>query len=152
MVLNLKHLYDIVGEEIPFDYVIPSDLIGSPSGRRFPDGAKVKGRAYNRAGVVFLDTDTAFVLETECDRCLKTFTKEFSFASQRILVRSLNEEDSDDYIVTEDDVLDLDDAVISEILLQIPAKMLCSDDCRGLCPHCGADLNLGSCGCGGEEQ
>src|SRR5574341_1267933 len=44
-------------------------------------------------------------------------------------------------------VLDLSEAVREELILAVPEYVLCRDDCRGLCPGCGQDLNIGSCGC-----
>ncbi len=46
-----------------------------------------------------------------------------------------------------DDQISLDALVFEQILLQIPMKTLCRDDCRGLCPRCGTNLNAGSCNC-----
>lgn len=43
--------------------------------------------------------------------------------------------------------LDVDSLVTDEILLQFPAKVLCGEDCRGICPKCGKNLNQGECGC-----
>jgi uncharacterized protein len=45
-------------------------------------------------------------------------------------------------------VLVVDDVVREQVLLDLPLRVLCSDDCMGLCPRCGADRNAGSCGCG----
>ncbi len=53
----------------------------------------------------------------------------------------------DDYIETPDFTLELDEVVISDIILHYPQKYLCKDDCRGLCPKCGKNLNEGDCGC-----
>jgi uncharacterized protein len=39
------------------------------------------------------------------------------------------------------------DVVAEQVHLALPMKSLCREDCRGLCPECGANLNLGSCGC-----
>ncbi len=44
-------------------------------------------------------------------------------------------------------VLDLSEAVREEMILAVPEYVLCREDCRGLCPGCGQDLNAGSCGC-----
>ncbi len=55
--------------------------------------------------------------------------------------------DFDDYIVVESGVLDLDELVEEEVQLFLPSKMLCSDDCKGLCAKCGKNLNLGKCDC-----
>lgn len=44
-------------------------------------------------------------------------------------------------------VLDLMELAAEQVELLLPVKPLCREDCKGLCPHCGADLNLGACGC-----
>ena len=51
------------------------------------------------------------------------------------------------FTVDEQHVLDLTEAIRQYALLAIPMKPLCREDCAGLCPHCGRNLNLGPCGC-----
>lgn len=46
-----------------------------------------------------------------------------------------------------EDTLDIDNDVREEILLNFPTKVLCKPDCKGLCPHCGVNLNLETCEC-----
>ena len=58
-----------------------------------------------------------------------------------------NENDDDDYIVVKNRVLDLQELVNEEVSLNLPTKILCSDDCKGLCPQCGANLNVSKCDC-----
>ena len=60
-------------------------------------------------------------------------------------------DDDGDYIETPDYRLELDDLVLSDILLELPLKYLCSDDCKGLCERCGKNLNEGECDCKGKE-
>lgn len=146
MVLNLKQLYDIVGEKIGFDYVIGGDKLAEIHGYSFSDGISVSGQAYNRAGVLTLSYTVTFTLKAECDRCLRPFERPFFYEFEHILVRTVNT-DNDEYIVTEGDSMDLDEQVITDILIQIPTKLLCKEDCKGLCFVCGADLNQGECGC-----
>ena len=43
--------------------------------------------------------------------------------------------------------IDLDDILTTAVVLNMDSKLLCSEDCKGLCPKCGADLNLGPCDC-----
>jgi uncharacterized protein len=50
------------------------------------------------------------------------------------------------------DELDLTDAVREQVLLRVPQYVLCREECRGLCPRCGADMNEAPCGCGPEEE
>jgi len=52
-----------------------------------------------------------------------------------------------DYEFFDGVVIDLDSLVIEQIFLALPVKILCSDRCRGLCPHCGTNLNEESCDC-----
>ncbi len=47
--------------------------------------------------------------------------------------------------------VDLDDLVREQILLALPTRQLCRDDCKGLCPTCGANLNQTTCDCSAEE-
>ena len=48
--------------------------------------------------------------------------------------------------------LDIHEAVQEQILLSLPLQPLCREDCKGLCPRCGTDLNLGSCQCAGKTE
>jgi uncharacterized protein len=57
-------------------------------------------------------------------------------------------EDPSSYPLARDaHVIDLRPAVREELLLAVPRWVVCRDDCRGLCPRCGKDLNAGACGC-----
>lgn len=85
-------------------------------------------------------------ISAECDRCLSSFERSYSFDFEHVLVKSLNS-DNDEYIVTDGDDLDVDELAVNDVLLQMPTKLLCKEDCKGLCPKCGADLNISECGC-----
>ena len=52
-----------------------------------------------------------------------------------------------DYVLIEDGVLDVEAPLTEQLLLALPTKVLCKEDCRGLCPKCGHDRNDGDCGC-----
>jgi uncharacterized protein len=53
--------------------------------------------------------------------------------------------------VLQGDELDLNELAREQILLSLPEQMFCREDCRGLCPACGKDLNDGECDCGSDE-
>lgn len=148
MVLNLKRLYNNVGEKQDVDFSVDPDRLKEVKQYSFISPVSVKGSVYDRAGVVILDCVVDYTLDTVCDRCLKPLEKKFSFRVEHILVRETNT-DSDEYIVTSGDELDLDELVIQDILLQIPSKLLCREDCKGICPICGTDLNINECNCKG---
>ncbi len=99
-------------------------------------------------------------IEEECARCLRRFTSalafEFSaFADRASAIRVTDEAALDEYLLQHDGrSLDLDTEVREQAILARPMLGLCRPDCAGLCPRCGADLNLGPCGCpaGGEQR
>lgn len=149
MIIDLKQLYNVVGEKLALDYTVDRKKLDSVKGYSFSDPITIKGAVVNRAGIVMLDFKADFTLHVCCDRCLIEFERSFSFEFSHILVRSLNSsgDEYDNYIVTEFDKLDMDELALTDCLLQLPSKMLCKEDCKGLCPVCGTDLNENKCNC-----
>jgi len=78
------------------------------------------------------------------------FQTEKNVADEKGLLR-LENQDNDDYVQVRDGKLDLDAPICDEILLSFPMRILCRDDCRGLCAGCGADLNKEACRCTKKE-
>lgn len=84
-----------------------------------------------------------------CDRCLEDVKCSFDISINKSFKLS------DGVIVTEDEELpfinegelDVDRLLFDEILVNWPAKVLCSNDCKGICPKCGVNLNTSSCDC-----
>lgn len=89
------------------------------------------------------------VVGIPCDRCLKEVAYDFSVSFQKHI--NLNEQilsdDFDDTQYVKDSTLNLGKIIRDEILLQWPVKVLCKEDCKGMCKICGHDLNVGDCGC-----
>ena len=86
----------------------------------------------------------------ECDRCLKPFEVAFQ-GSLRAIGRKASADHElagqDGVIFHDGVVLDLTVEIREAVLVDIPIQQLCKDDCRGLCPTCGIDLNTGQCDC-----
>ena len=95
------------------------------------------------------------VLAIPCDRCLREVAYELLLQTEREIDFSLSEKeraaelDETDFITGYD--LDVDAFVCEEILLGFPMKVLCQEDCKGICKVCGANLNEGECGCDRTE-
>jgi DUF177 domain-containing protein len=95
-------------------------------------------------------------VQVECDRCLKTievpvdssfkleYVTQDDYQAQQAV--ELTEDDLD-LTVFDGEVIDVDELVNEEILLAVPDHVLCQDDCKGICPRCGADRNSVDCGC-----
>jgi uncharacterized protein len=91
----------------------------------------------------------------ECVRCLKGYERNIEttlevFAERHGAGRRRDEDELErgDYMKFHDGRrLDLTDEARESLLLEIPIAPVCREDCRGLCPRCGADLNDGPCAC-----
>ncbi len=82
-----------------------------------------------------------------CDRCGKNSLQEKAVSYSCILAEELQNEDSDEIVLLEDGQVDAGELAREAFILDMDTKTLCSEDCKGLCPRCGADLNLGPCSC-----
>ena len=89
-------------------------------------------------------------LMAACDRCLTEVPVAMDLVFERQIVSpdaEADEEELDDLDFMEGYYLNADTLVRDEILGGWPAKILCKEDCKGICPKCGQDLNKGDCGC-----
>lgn len=146
MVINLKQLFNIIGERKIIDYKITLDELSEIHGCSFASPVHVKGEIFNRAGIVNLVFSVDYTLHITCDRCLKELDRDYHYDFEHIIVTSSNR-DNDEYIVVEKESIDLNDIAVSDLLLETPAKILCKEDCKGLCMVCGCDLNESECNC-----
>lgn len=149
MTFQLKQLFHREGDTLPVDYEIPPQALSQIRGYRFDQPVHVTGTFRNRAGIVTLDLTVDCVLTAECDRCLELFVRPYSYSFTHTVVLSVNR-DNDEYIVAQDAQLDVDEVAVTDLLLQLPTKLLCREDCKGLCMHCGCNLNTSSCDCQGD--
>ncbi len=147
MVLNIRDVFNTTGLVKELDFKIPLSVLDEVNGYKFTVPVKVKGQVFNRADIVNARFSTEFTLGLVCDRCLKEFERTYSFDFEHTIVKSLNNSDNDDYIVSDGDFVDFGEVALSDILLSLPVKILCKDDCKGLCMVCGCDLNESECDC-----
>ena len=135
---------------IDIDFVLTPEIIEDV---RFTDNARVYGKITNSAGYMRLTLKAELDYVGECARCLDEVRGTFSLDFERTVVtegmvsEEKLEESADEYIVINDGKLELDDAVREELLLDFPKKLLCDEDCEGLCPKCGKPKKAGDCGC-----
>ncbi|MDE6780228.1 MAG: DUF177 domain-containing protein [Ruminococcus sp.] len=146
MKINLRQIFNIVGESKDLAYSIPEDELSAIHGYCFSSPVDVSGRIFNRAGIVYLEYSVRFSLSLVCDRCIKEFDREYAFDFSHIVVQNMNG-DNDDYIVADGGSIELNEIAFTDLLLQLPSKNLCKDDCKGLCMICGCNLNESDCNC-----
>lgn len=148
MQLDFTNLFNSSDEVIEIDTVIDFTDLEYSTYKPLKNGVKVQGKAFCKADVAYLQLDVSFDFFGVCDRCAEDIQKHYGFSIDKIVVHKLeNDQEYDNYIVLENNILDLDSLVGEEIQLFLPQKMLCSDDCEGICVKCGKNLNLGKCDC-----
>lgn len=148
MVLELKKLFIGETKSVPFSAELDWSAEKVGGCRPFAEPVRLSGVASNTAGIVRLQYQADTVLKMPCDRCAVDTVQPFSRSFTHILVDSLNGEDTGDLIVLENGYrLNLDELVLADMLLEFPSKFLCRPDCKGICPACGANLNVEACRC-----
>ncbi len=117
-------------------------------GMRFTQLPDVKGVLENRAGVLFFRYTAACTADLVCDRCLASVAMCMNESFEHVVVtETATEQNDSDYLLTEDAMLDIAEVVMTDLRLALPSKILCSEDCLGICPRCGTNRNETSCDC-----
>ncbi len=150
MIIELKKLFENEGTALPLAAQVDLSDIEQRGEKLFVAPVSVSGEFRNKLGVVSLVATARFTYRAPCDRCAEPVEKQFSVPIEHCLVSELNNEDNDDFLVVENFKLDVDELIRTDVLLSLPNKYLCKEDCKGLCTKCGANLNLGACGCAKE--
>ena len=148
MRLDLRKIIHVPGASVPFDLQLDLTHLDFFGVRSITRPLQVQGKVTNRAGALQLEGTASTVLDLTCDRCCKPYTAEKVVPLDSLLATELENEDSEDEIILLDGgAVDLDEVASTAFILAMDTKNLCSEDCKGLCSRCGADLNDGPCGC-----
>jgi len=122
--------------------------------------AEVSGRASRQGTEVEIRGKLRTRIEAVCGRCLQPVEVPISTDFTERFVRAVGWAAEEQHELQEEDLnlavfdgagIELNDLVREEILLAVPANVLCREDCQGLCPNCGSDKNLSSCRCETQE-
>ena len=152
MILDVTSVLHTPGGRLPFQFSM--DLSDLEFGGRYPVSrpVAVEGEVRNSADVLTLTLTASTTLDAVCDRCGKAFAQEKEVPYSCMLAEELQNEDSDDIVLLEAGKVDAGELARTAFVLGMDTKTLCSEDCKGLCPRCGANLNDGPCGCQKEPD
>ena len=131
------------GEDPGGDFFSPED------GVRLQGPIAFEGRVLNEGQGFLLEGRVKATLVVNCDRCLEKFLLklEAPFKEEYRKSPAAPAAEEDEVKVLEGDVIDLKPVLRETLLLALPMKRLCREDCKGLCPRCGHNLNRGPCRC-----
>lgn len=111
---------------------------------------EVSGMLDMAGDIIYLDGTVLGTIRLTCSRCLKAFSYNFQIELHERLTNNPESKD-DEVIFINNDKLDLTEIVENNIIMSLPIQRLCSEDCKGICPSCGKDLNFDSCNCQSNE-
>ncbi len=151
-----------------------AQLLRTPIGtvRQFPvneviaivddgSGSQVQGdvRLMRTEKGILVEGNLHIGVELTCSRCLGTFPSELDVNFAEEYLPSIDvasglplpaPDEPDTFMIDDHHTIDLDEAIRQYALLVIPMKPLCQENCAGICPQCGQNLNRGSCDCATE--
>lgn len=125
------------------------------------ESPEISGRVVRKGSQVFVNGRLSAQAQVDCDRCLKTidvpvrteFNLQYVTAADYQTMHDAALEESELALsVFDGEAIDLDEIVREQVLLAVPTRLLCREDCKGFCPKCGADKNLKDCGCQTEDS
>ena len=149
MHLGLSEIIERPGASVTFSTSV--DLSDLRYGNSYPvtEPVMAEGQVRNTAGVLVMTGSIHTTIHGTCDRCAADFHRVEEFPIDVVLVTELvHEENEDEWVFPlEGDSADLDDIVRTVFVLNLDSKLLCKEDCEGLCCRCGKNLNDGPCNC-----
>jgi len=154
-------LDSFIGAKAPIAHVYaPGELQFKDDRVRLKGPAEVSGTLVLKGKRLLLHGRLVARAEVDCDRCLALVEVpvEAQFSLQyvtRLEYESSQAVELDEADMTisvyDGEAIDLDEMVSEQLLLEIPERALCREDCKGLCPTCGADRNIRECTCESAE-
>ena len=148
----------IGSEGLAFDRSIRLHGLEGPSRESIPDvDAHLEGTVVPAPGGADLSARLGATVPLTCSRCLETFSWDVRMAFEwRVLRREPGAgsapgasavDDEASILVAPEGKVGLEDLATEQVYLNLPLKPICSPACKGLCPTCGTNKNLGVCGC-----
>ena len=137
------------GKAVDIDISGIPDDDGYPTGFGFAESAAVHAKGVFINDGLELEGHISAKLSVQCARCLT----DMEYQSEVDFCEFFAETPADDEVYPiEKNKVRLDRMILDAISLSLPIRFLCKEDCRGLCPKCGTDLNKGDCDCEKNEN
>lgn len=153
MIINISEILKVYGGEIKLNGDVElSDINFLGEDFVFETPVRLEGRIFNNGKALELDAKCSCNVKVHCARCMKEIRRDVVFRVNEFFMQDDGENsDAEDVILFEGYNIDITDIVANHFLMNAEGKYLCSEDCKGLCPKCGKDLNQGECGCENDD-
>lgn len=152
MILDVTKLINADGESILIDTDIELNSV-SFNGQdvSFKSPVTAVGKASSIQGKIYLDLECNADYVTSCSRCLEDTDCSLNFEVNEVYSKSKLDNENDDVIILNSNEIDLKEIIGQSFCCALPITCLCSDDCKGLCPICGCNLNKEECSCENDD-
>ena len=146
MKLQVEQAKEHIGKKFPYSYTIPTSELGDVTA--FPwsrHDITISGEFWFDGQNYIVQGSIQSKGNYDCSRCLNTtehYRKDFFeeiFSDCRDAADDVNSFDGEE--------IDLTETIRETLIINEPSQVLCQDDCKGLCVHCGANLNVSPCSC-----
>ena len=151
MILDLKRIFATEGSVLNVEHSLDMSDVDFMGNYPLKNRVKIGGTISNKASVVSLNLIIEYIFAAPCDRCGVDAAHNHTVNIDKLLATAIERQESDTIITVPDMKLDVDEFVYSEVILDLPSKHLCNDNCKGICFKCGKNLNEGECGCNTRE-
>jgi uncharacterized protein len=147
MLIDIKSLTSVKRE-----FNLNGSVCFERGGIDVPADVEFNGSVFKDKACYIVKGEVKAVLSLKCDLCLSPVKKELCFDFDEVFSAEPSQNQDDEiWELSRDEIenkaINPEPAVIADILLNMPMRALCTDDCKGLCPKCGHNLNNGDCGC-----
>ncbi|HOA91964.1 MAG: YceD family protein [Bacillota bacterium] len=147
------------GDDRSFEFFLPQDAWQIPDDQVEPRAPlEIEGNIVHAGDFFVLKVNVKTRLKMECTRCLSDFEQDFVLDIEEELKKADSydtlsdelEDEEESYSTFSGQEINLGEIIVDHMVLGLPFQRLCDENCKGLCPHCGQDLNKGRCDC--EEE
>ena len=146
------NIFDIPEEGLEQDFDLPVTI----NNKSKPESASVRLKLLRFKKKILVDGSVKAVVSLKCSRCLNDFPCPVDLNFREEYIPADETELESDQELSDDELdisfykgeeLDLAGIVNEQVLLEVPMKPLCNNDCRGICSRCGTEMNVQSCNC-----
>lgn len=152
MKLQVEQAKEHMGKKFPYSYTEPATVLGDVTAFPWSGHDITISGEFWYDGQNYIVTGTVGTVGTyECTRCLTPVEHRATVSYEEVFVPFSKEtrDISTDVEATSFDgeCIDLTELIRDTLIINEPSQVLCQDDCKGLCVHCGANLNVSPCSC-----
>lgn len=151
MIIDLKKVFVNENETLPISYALDLSDVEYMGLYPLKKPVSIVGNIVNKASLISFNAKITYEYDALCDRCGRDSAREYTVLVDKSLATSIEGEESDTILLVPDMKLNLDEFLYTEVIVSLPMKHLCSEECKGICAKCGKNLSEGKCDCPEKE-